>query len=186
MNMDVSEKNNSDGKECQTGREYSHTQELLNNLPYIAMIVLGTLILVVGFTQSVMSWVVGVVYFIYGVAGAFWIMLFLCPHCHYWDTRACPCGYGHIAARFRAKQDSDRFSEKFKKHISAIVPLWFIPILVGIPIVVRSFSWLLLALVSVFVLHSFIVLPLVSTRHSCTECLQRGACPWMRHKSRSK
>jgi len=184
--MNVSNKNNSGGIVFQAAREYSHTQELLNNLPYIAMIVLGTMILVVGFTQAAVGWVVGVVYFIYGIAGAFWIILFLCPHCHYWGTRSCPCGYGRIAARFRAKQVSDHFGEKFKKHIPVIVPLWFIPILVGIPLVVRSFSWLLLFLVSVFALHSFIVLPLVSTKHSCKECPQRGACPWMRRKSRSK
>jgi len=183
--MNVSNKNNSDGIGFQAAREYSNIEELLNNLPYIAMIVLGTMILVVGFTHSAVGWALGMVYFIYGVAGAFWIILFLCLHCYYWDTRSCPCGYGHIAAKFRAKQASDHFGEKFKKHIPVIVPLWFIPILVGIPLVVRSFPWLLLALVSVFVLHSFIVLPLVSIKHSCKGCPQKGACPWMRRKSRS-
>jgi hypothetical protein len=107
----------------------------------------------------------------------------VCPYCRYWNTRACPCGYGRIAAKFRKKKSVEAFSEKFKKHIPVIVPLWFIPILVGVPFVIRSFSWALLVLLVVFALDAFVVLPLVSRKYGCKGCPQKETCPWMKDKS---
>lgn len=189
-------------------RQYSQAQELINNLPYIAMIALGTAVLLVGINTILWKWAAATAYLIYGVAGVFWIILFLCPFCRYYDTRFCPCGYGRIAAKL-CKQKSldpgvtsaepgfaqaepgssegipqDCFDEKFKKHIPVIVPLWFIPLLAGIPLLVTSFSLILLVLMVVFALDSFVILPLFSTRHGCKECPQQDSCPWMRNKRR--
>jgi len=160
-------------------REYSHAQTLINNLPYLAMIVLGTAVLVVGFGGSVWGPIWGGVYLTYGIAGALWVMIFICPYCRYWDTRACPCGYGRIAAKLRERKAADRFNEKFKKHIPVIVPLWLIPVLTGVPLVVYSFSWLLLVLLVIFTLDAFIVLPVLSVKHGCKGCRQQDTCPWM-------
>ena len=160
-------------------REYSHVAELINNLPYLAMIVLGMAVFVVGFGGLVWGWIGGGAYLIYGVAGALWIIVFVCPYCRYWDTQACPCGYGRIAAKLRERKAADRFNEKFKKHIPVIVPLWLIPILTGAVLIICSFSWLLLVLLVVFVLDAFIVLPLLSVKHGCMGCPQKNVCPWM-------
>jgi hypothetical protein len=160
-------------------REYSHAAELINNLPYLAMIVLGTVVFVVSLSRSVWGPIGGGVYLIYGIAGAFWIMVFVCPYCRYWDTRACPCGYGRIAAKLRKRKATDRFNEKFKKHIPVIVPLWLIPVLTGVHLVVYSFSWLLLVLLVIFTLDAFIILPLLSVKHGCKGCPQEDTCPWM-------
>ena len=165
-------------------RKYSHTHELINNLPYIAMIVLGTAIFVVGFDSLLWRWIAASTYLIYGVTGVFWIIVFMCPFCRYYDTRSCPCGYGSIAARFRKKQPAHRFDEKFRQHIPVIVPLWFIPIVIGIPLAVSSFSMTLLALLVAFAVDSFVILPLVSTKHGCKDCPQRDSCPWMRRKAK--
>jgi len=166
------------------GREFSPVQELINNMPYMGMTVLGTVVLIVGSGMAAWGLVAGAVYLAYGAAGALWIMVFLCPYCRYWNTRACPCGYGRIAARFRAKKPVECFSEKFKKHIPVIVPLWLIPVLAGVPLLILAFSWLLLALLIVFALDAFVVLPLVSTKHGCKECPQRDSCPWMKNRAR--
>jgi hypothetical protein len=173
-------------------RQYSHGQELSNNLPYIAMIALGTAVLLVGIDTMLWKWPAAAAYLIYGAAGVLWIILFLCPFCRYYDTRSCPCGYGQIAARLRKRKSldpaqhdatpQDCFDEKFKKHIPVIVPLWFIPLLVGVPVLVTSFSLILLVLMVVFALDSFVILPLFSTRHGCKECPQQDSCPWMRSK----
>jgi uncharacterized membrane protein len=162
--------------------EYSHTQELVNNIPYIAMAVLGGAIFVVGFENVTWGWIAASAYVIYSVAGAFWIMIFVCPYCERINTRNCPCGYGRIAARLREKKDIDHFKEKFKKHIPVLVPLWFIPVMVGVLFSVRSFSWTLLVLLAVFAVDAFIILPLFSKKHSCTECPQKDSCPWMGDK----
>ncbi|MHC4482588.1 MAG: hypothetical protein ACYSW4_03475 [Planctomycetota bacterium] len=182
MNREAS--NNAESiEDCQAGRQYSHAQELVNNLPYATMTVLGTAIFLTGFESLVWKWIAASAYLAYGVMGALWIIVFVCPYCRYWNTRACPCGYGHVAARLREKKDYDRFKEKFKKHIPVIVPLWFIPILVGISVIERSFSWALLILLVVFAVDAFVILPLFSTKHGCAGCPQKDSCPWMARKS---
>ncbi len=174
--------NHRNSKDCQPAREYSGAQELVNNIPYIAMTVLGAAIFVVGFVDPARGWIAASAYVTYSVMGAIWIMTFVCPHCQRWNTGSCPCGYGRFAARLGKKKDSDHFKEKFKKHIPVIVPLWFVPILFGAGLVVRSFSWPLLVLLVVFALEAFIVLPLFSKKRGCAECPQRDSCPWMGRK----
>lgn len=163
-------------------REYLPAEELVNNVPYLAMIVLGMVIFVAILDGSSWGLIAAAVYLIYGLMGAFWIMIFVCPYCKYWNTKSCPCGYGRIAAKFRKKKPIELFSEKFKKHIPVIVPLWFIPVLVGVPLVIRSFSWTLLVLLVVFALEAFVILPLVSSKHGCKRCPQKNLCPWMKDK----
>jgi hypothetical protein len=143
------------------------------------MTLLGSAIFVVAFAQWMWAWLAGVAYVLYGAAGALWIMIFVCPYCHFWNSTACPCGYGKIAAGLRQKREGDRFREKFRKHIPVIVPLWIIPALVGVVIVVRSFSWPLLILLIVFAVDAFVILPLLSTKRGCVECPQKDDCPWM-------
>jgi hypothetical protein len=162
-------------------RQYSPAQELINNAAYIVMILLGTAILIFSYDVSAWGWISAIAYLAYGIAGAVWIMVFVCPYCRYFDTRSCPCGYGHIASRFCSKITIECFDEKFKKHIPVIVPLWFIPIIAGIIPLIRSFSLPLLILLVVFSVNAFIILPLVSTKHGCKECPQKATCPWMKY-----
>jgi len=177
-------------------RKYSHAQELINNLPYIVMIVLGTAVLLLSINTLLWKWLAAVAYLIYGVVGVFWIILFLCPFCRYYNTSSCPCGYGRIAGRLKKSQIANRksqiansknqdcFDEKFKKHIPVIVPLWFIPVIVGVAAEFCTFSIGLLALLIVFAVDAFVLLPLLSTKHSCKECPQRDSCPWMKQRSK--
>ena len=181
-------------------RQYSHAQELINNLPYIIMIVLGTAVLFLSMPPALWRWITAAVYLVYGVAGILWIIVFLCPFCRYYDTRSCPCGYGQIAARLRRQKNSklktqdselssaDCFDKKFKKHIPVIVPLWFIPVVVGVIALIGEFSISLLVLLIIFAVDAFALLPLLSTKHSCKECPQRDTCPWMKgfHRAASQ
>jgi hypothetical protein len=166
-------------------RQYSPAQELINNTAYIVMILLGAVILIMGYGNSTGGWISAIAYLAYGIAGSVWIMVFVCPYCRYFDTRSCPCGYGHIAPRFRAKGTVECFNEKFKKHIPVIVPLWFIPIIAGVFPLIRNFSLSLLILLIIFAVNAFVILPLVSTKHGCKECPQKSTCPWMKHTVKS-
>lgn len=181
MNGKVSN-NHGSSEDRQPADAYPRSQELVANLPYAAMTVLGAAIFVVGFKNSAWGWAAAGAYLMYGVVGVLWVMVFICPYCWHWNTRTCPCGYGRIAARLRERKDPTRFKEKFKKHIPVIVPLWFIPILAGAILAVYNFSWPLLVLLVVFALDAFVVLPLFSAKHGCANCPQRDACPWMGHK----
>ena len=179
--MNEGEPNRSvNSEDCQNMRQYSGAEELASNLPYIAMTVLGSVVLIVGLSGSVWRWAAGIVYFLYGVLGAFWIMFFVCSYCRYWGTRSCPCGYGRVAAKIRARKPGDRFAEKFRKHIPVIVPLWFVPVLVGAAVLLRSFSWVFLILSITFAVDAFLILPLFSKGHACKDCPQKDTCPWMR------
>jgi len=179
---DTTSKSDAGPENCQPMREYSHVQELVNNVPYMAMILLGAAVVVVGLNKSALAWFTGAAYLAYGILGTLWIILFICPYCSYWNTRSCPCGYGTIAAKLRESRSGEHFKEMFKKHILVIVPLWFIPILTGLLLSVLSFSWLLLLLLIVFGLDAFVFLPLFSTKHGCKNCPQKDSCPWMGRK----
>jgi hypothetical protein len=157
----------------------THAQELVDNLPYLAMILLGTAVFWVSIDAGVWRWLLSGLYLVYGIAGALWVMLFICPYCHFYDTRLCPCGYGRLASRLRARKDGERFARQFRKHIPVIVPLWFAPLAVGSVALFREFSWVLLVLLVTFVVNSFVVLPLVSRKYGCAKCPQKEACPWM-------
>jgi len=143
------------------------------------MLLLGAGVLLTSLKVSPWAWIAACVYVVYGVVGALWIILFVCPYCASYGRRSCPCGYGVLAAKLRKQGDPSLFATQFKRHIPFIVPLWFIPMLVGIPMVILSFSWFLMGLLVVFALNSFVLLPRMSTGVGCKECPQREVCPWM-------
>ena len=165
-------------------RQYTLGQELVNNIPYIVMVCLGAAVLAVGFAGSAWGPILSRAYLVYGVAGVLWIMIFLCPCCQYWNTKSCPCGYGRIAAKLRAKNLVDRFDQKFMRLVPVIVPLWFLPVLAGVPAVIHSFSWALVVLLIVFAVDAFVVLPVFSIKHGCKSCPQKECCPWMQIRPR--
>jgi hypothetical protein len=80
------------------------------------MTVLGAAVLFRSFSGSAWAHLTATGYMLYGLVGALWIMVFVCPFCRFWDTDSCPCGYGRVAAQIRDRQPEDRFIEKFKKH----------------------------------------------------------------------
>ena len=157
----------------------TRTHVLLDNVPYGAMLVLGAAICKAASADPTWGWLAAGGYLAYGLAGALWIMLFVCPHCHFYDTRLCPCGYGRIAARLRTRQAGDRFRAQFRRHIPVIAPLWFLPLIPGGLALARHFSWPLLALMLAFAIDAFVVLPLVSRWYGCAQCPQKSTCPWM-------
>lgn len=160
-------------------REYSKLEATIANIPYVAMILMGAVTIAYAQPFAAGGLAGAGSYLAYGVVGAFWIMIFVCPYCRYYATTGCPCGYGTISARIVKKGDRDRFAEKFRRHIPVIVPLWIIPVACGGIGLWRSFSWWLVGLVSAFVVESCVVLPIVSRKHGCVECPQKDQCPWM-------
>ena len=169
-------------KKFRPEQEHTHLQEFIDNLPFIIMTAVGATILLLGFIGLglfVWGWLAAILFILYGIVGAFWIIVFVCPYCHFYDTRACPCGYGQIAAKIKPKAESEQFHLKFKKHIPVIVPLWLIPIIAGGIFLYLQFSYLMLILVIIFAIDSYILLPLVSRKYGCAHCPQRDTCPWM-------
>ena len=159
--------------------EYTKKDTIIANIPYAAMLLIGAVTIAYAFNFSSSSLIGAAGYVIYGIAGAFWIMIFVCPYCAYYATTKCPCGYGIVSARIVKKGDHDCFAEKFKRHIPVIVPLWIIPVACGAVALWSSFSWQLTGLMVLFIVESCIILPIVSRKHGCTDCPQKDDCPWM-------
>ncbi len=170
------------GAECdryQPAREFTHVQELVDNLPYLLMGLCGSALLLVGFGASPLGWLAAGSYVAYEGAGALWIMAFVCPYCHFYGTRACPCGYGQISSKLVPKRAENAFTRQFRKHIPVIVPLWLIPVVAGIVFYLGDRSQLILLLLIVFAVDAFVLLPLVSRLYGCGHCPQKTDCPWM-------
>jgi hypothetical protein len=165
--------------------EYSHLHETIDNIPYFTMTILGGIILLIAFEFSIWGWIFSFLFILYGVIGTIWFIIFICPYCHFFDTRACPCGYGQIAAKFRPRRDGDRFNEKFKRHIPIIVPLWLIPVIVGGVSIFLNYSVWMLFLIILFIIDSYVILPLVSRKYGCAHCPQKDTCPWMGSNTKS-
>jgi hypothetical protein len=161
-------------------REYSHTQELIDNLPYMTMTALGAAILLVGIGPVLWGWLAALGFVLYGIAGTLWFIIFICPYCHFYGTRLCPCGYGQFAVRFRKKAPIEQFKEKFNRNIPVIFPMWFIPVIAGVYSLWTDYTLLMLVLLIAFCVDSFVVLPLVSRMYGCAHCEQKDDCPWMR------
>jgi len=160
-------------------RQYTNRETLAANLPYAVMVLLGSATIALAFHLTAGAVAGALVYAACGAGGALWIMVFVCPYCIYFGTRGCPCGYGTVAPRLTGKGDGECFAQKFKRHIPVIVPLWVVPVATGGFALAHSFQWWLLGLVGVFVVNSYVLLPLLAKRHSCGECPQRETCPWM-------
>ena len=169
-------------KNCKNYRPaqfYTHAQEILDNLPYIIMTLLGAGLFLLGFNLSFWGWFAAGLYVFYSIAGTFWIIIFVCPYCFYYGTRTCPCGYGQIAAKLLPAQDGTRFMEKFKKNIPFVFPLWFVPLITGFLFLIRNYNTLMLIIYIFFIINSFIILPLLARKYGCAHCPQKEDCPWM-------
>jgi hypothetical protein len=154
---------------------------MLSNMPYLLMLVLGAWLFAAGLESPVYARVAAAAYVVYGIGGTLWIMIFMCPHCALHGSWDCPC-YGRIAALFVDKAPVPAFHEKFRKHIPVIVPLWFIPLIAGIAMLIHRFSLYLLVVLALFLFVGFVVVPLVSRGHSCKQCPQHDDCPWMKRR----
>ena len=166
----------------QTPPSHPHTAAtaMVANTPYLVMLLLGAASIILGLRSSGAAWGLAAGYVVYGILGALWIILFLCPHCPSFGKWTCPCGYGVLSARLRRQGDTSRFGREFKRHIAVIVPLWIIPLVLGGIGLARGFSWPAAGVLAAFVLNSFVILPLVSRIHGCKDCAQREDCPWMK------
>jgi cell division protein FtsW (lipid II flippase) len=161
-------------------RDYSHFQEIVDNVPYILMTLIGSAILLIGLDFSALGIVFALLYFLYGIAGTIWFIIFICPYCNFFGTRSCPCGYGQLAPFFRSKEDEEDFKGKFRRHIPVIVPLWIIPLVAGTIFLIMDLSITVLVLMVLFAIDSYVVLPLISRKYGCAHCPQKDTCPWMR------
>jgi hypothetical protein len=146
---------------------------LLDNIPTLVLFLLGALLL------KIISWSLATAMTLYNLASIIMFWRLICPHCPHFNTRACPCGYGIIAARFFDKKQGSSFREAFRKNIFIMFPAWFVPLGAGIYLLYTGFSRDILITFGAFVAVGFILIPAISRFVGCRGCELKGQCPWM-------
>jgi hypothetical protein len=146
---------------------------LLDNIPTAVLFLLGAAI--VGITW----WPLAIPMMLYNLLSIALFWSRICPYCQHFGTRACPCGYGIIAARYNDKKESSDFGRIFRKNIVIMFPCWFIPLGAGIYLLSSRFSSTILILFSAFILVGFLLIPVISKLVGCKGCTLKDQCPWM-------
>ena len=155
---------------------------LLDNIPTLTLYVLGAAILLP--FGILWAWA----FFLYSILSVVLFWKRICPYCHHYGTRACPCGYGIISSLFFKSKNSNgnEFRKVFRRNIAIVFPSWFVPFIGGGYLLWNNFSisrmWLFVAFCTI----GFVIIPLVSKFVGCRNCSIKDECPWMMPKSKRK
>lgn len=164
-----------DGEDC--GIPDSCTRKVpgwlvaLDNGPTVLLFVLGAAIL------WLLWWPLAVLFAAYCAASIVLFWAIICPHCHHFETEACPCGYGKVAPRFFARKTGGDFRGVFRRNIAIMFPVWLAPLVGGIYLIWAAFSWNPLILLLAFCIDGFAIIPAISIFVGCKGCEIRD-CPW--------
>lgn len=148
---------------------------LLDNIPTLALYILGAaLLLPFGKIWAILL-------FMYSLMSIVLFWKRICPYCHHYGTKACPCGYGVISSLFFKSKPTinDDFRKIFKRNIIIVFPSWFVPFIAGIYLLIGDFNISRLWLFIVFCVTGFILIPLISKLVGCKNCSVKDKCPWM-------
>jgi hypothetical protein len=102
-----------------------------------------------------------------------------CIYCYY-HGKACAFGRGRVSGLFFKKGDPDKFNQKdigWKDMIPDIM-VALIPLVIGIVVLIRDFSWLVLAMVVLLSLLASLGNGVIRGSLACRYCKQREiGCP---------
>lgn len=149
----------------------------VDNGPTVVMFLLGAALL------RPISWSLSIAFLAYCALAIVLFWARICPHCHHFDTRACPCGYGVVAAAFFKRKVGLDFRKVFRRNIGLMFPCWFVPLGAGIYLLWVRFSSAALGLFLAFCIVAFLLIPAISRFVGCRDCDVRDQCPWMAKKA---
>ena len=153
---------------------------LLDNIPTIFLFILGFLII------NVISTFAAILFIIYAIFSVVWFWTRICPYCHHFGTYACPCGYGIVSSKLFSRKNSSSFRKIFRRNILIVFPNWFVPLAIGIFLLLKQYSVRILVLMIIFSITGFVIIPLISKLAGCKNCEIKEDCPWMTiNKTRS-
>jgi hypothetical protein len=143
----------------------------LDNGPTILLFVLGAAIM------WLIWWPLAILFLAYCAASIVLFWAVICPYCHHFGTKACPCGYGVVARRFFKRKSSGDFRRVFRRNIAIMFPVWIVPLVGGIYLLWTGFSWLNAGLFIAFCVDGFAIIPAISIFVGCKGCEIKD-CPW--------
>jgi hypothetical protein len=146
---------------------------VLDNIPTLVLFLLGAaLIWRIGAIVSVLF-----LFYCFVSIVLFWYLI--CPWCHHFGTRACPCGYGTVSSRLFQGRTGREFSKVFRRNIGIVFPCWILPFVAGAYLMWTNYNSTLLVLFASFCLIGFIAIPVISRFVGCKSCAIKDQCPWM-------
>ena len=125
--------------------------------------------------------------------GTFWLILYLlyilfmelrllksgCVNCYYFG-KTCAFGKGRLSCLLFRKGDTKKFAHR-KMTWKDIIPdflVTLVPVIAGIVILIKNFSWLMLGLVAWLILATFVGNAIIRGHLACKYCKQRKlGCP---------
>lgn len=144
-----------------------------DNAPTAAMFALGTILM------WRIGWVFGTAYLAYCLLAvvAFWGRI--CPVCHHFGTRACPCGYGVVSPLLFRRRTGREFRRVFRTNIVIMFPCFFVPPVAGAVLVWQGSARSVVVVLVAFCVMAFVAIPLISKLVGCRGCAIKDQCPWM-------
>ena len=146
---------------------------LLDNIPTAVLFLLGA------FIAGLVWWPLALLMISYNLLSIILFWNRICPHCHHFGTRACPCGYGMAASRLFKRRQGGNFRKIFKHNVAIMYPCWFVPLFAGVYLLYTVYSIAILLLFLAFLAVGLVLMPLISRLVGCKGCTFKDQCPWM-------
>lgn len=153
---------------------------LLDNIPTAGMFILGAVL------AGIVWWPLAIPMMLYNLASIILFWKLICRYCQHFGTRACPCGYGIIAARYFDRKEGGGFRKIFRKNIAIMYPCWLVPLGAGVYLLYTRFSRDILLIFLAFIIVGFVLIPAISRFVGCKGCDLKEQCPWMTSAVKSK
>ena len=146
---------------------------VLSNLVSLAIYGLGA------FLVYQVGWIWMAVYLLFILVLEVRLLRGSCAHCYYYG-KACAFGKGRLSGLLFKRGDPESFSERKVTWLEMVpdILVSLIPVVVGIIVLIKDFTWPVLAAVLLLLLLTSAGNGFIRSTLSCKHCKQRGlGCP---------
>ncbi|HTX89717.1 MAG TPA: hypothetical protein VMC09_00755 [Anaerolineales bacterium] len=141
----------------------------------LLMYLLGTV------TIGLVWWPLGPVYLAYSILSNYLYMAWICPYCGHYALGTCAAGFDLLSGKRFKPVPGRTFGTEFRRKSWVLYPGWFLPPVAGVYLLIVHFAWPVLALLAVFCIVAFWLLPVDSRRH-CEACTNVDCPRYPQHK----
>jgi len=151
---------------------------LRENALQIIMYILGAVI------AGLIWWPLAIIYLAIAVATNVFYMYWVCPYCGHYALGTCAAGYDWLSGKHFKAELNRTFRGQFTLGTVVVGMGWFLPLLAAAYLLIVHFSWWTVALLVVFCVVGFWLLPESSKKH-CEGC-ETVDCPRRPKKMQAK
>ena len=157
--------------------------QLIGNYPLSTVFITNSIAILLWIIGVYLVWQLGilwgVLFIIYLLGLEFFVYKHGCSCCCYYGKR-CAFGRGKIAPFIVKKDDPQKFCQRKVSWLNLLPVVLgsLIPVIIGVVLLIRGFSWPILILTLIPVINWFFINPLIYGKLICLHCQQgRLCCP---------